>query len=115
LLALYGGAAGLRDLALLQSALARPQQSNAYGASPDVIDLAATYTGGIVRNHPFVDGNKRTGFVIGILFMELNGYRFEASEEDAAQAVLALAAGSLDEAGYGAFLRANAKRRKKKE
>jgi death-on-curing protein len=115
LLALYGGAAGLRDLSLLQSALARPLQRNAYGGSPDAIDLAATYTAGIVRNHPFVDGNKRTGFVIGILFMELNGYRFEASEEDAAQAVLAQAAGSLDEAGYGAFLRANAKRRKKKK
>ena len=115
LLALYGGAVGLRDLALLQSALARPQQRKAYSGSPDVIDLAARYTGGIVRNHPFVDGNKRTGFVIGILFMELNGYRFEASEEDAAQAVLALADGSLDAAGYGAFLRANAKRRKKKK
>jgi death-on-curing protein len=112
---LHGGAAGLRDLALLQSALARRQQRNAYGGPPDVIDLAATYTAGIVRNHPFVDGNKRTGFVIGILFMELNGYRFQASEEDAAQAVLALAAGSLDEAGYGAFLRANARRRKKKK
>ena len=65
------------------------------------------YTAGIVRNHPFVDGNKRTGFVVGILFLELNGYRFTASEEDAAQAVLNLAAGTLDDTGYTAFLRSN--------
>ena len=65
------------------------------------------YTAGIVRNHPFVDGNKRTGLVVGILFLELNGYRFTASEEDAAQAVLNLATGTLDEPGYTAFLRSN--------
>ena len=107
LLALHGGAVGIRDNALLKSALARPQQIDAYADSPDWIDLAAAYTAGIVRNHPFIDGNKRTGFVVGILFLELNGYRFSANEADAAQAVLALAAGTLDEAGYAAFLRAN--------
>ena len=107
LLALHGGAAGVRDAALLQSALARPQQIYAYADAPDRIDLAAAYTTGIVRNHPFIDGNKRTGFVVGILFLELNGHTFTASEEDAAQAVLALAAGTLDEAGYTGFLRAN--------
>lgn len=113
LLALHGGAAGLRDGNLLKSALARPRQHHAYGGSPGIVDLAAIYTAGIVHNHPFVDGNKRTGFVVGILFLELNGYRFNASEEDAAQAVLALAAGTLDEGGYGAFVRANATRKKK--
>ena len=107
LLALHGGAAGVRDNALLKSALARPQQIDAYADSPDWIDLAAAYTAGIVRNHPFIDGNKRTGFVVGILFLELNGYRFSASEADAAQAVLELAANTLDEASYAAFLRAN--------
>ena len=107
LLALHGGAAGIRDDALLKSALARPQQIYAYADSPDLIDLAAAYTVGIVRNHPFIDGNKRTGFVVGILFLELNGYRFSANEADAAQAVLALAAGTLEEASYAAFLRAN--------
>ena len=60
-----------------------------------------------MRNHPFVDGNKRTGFMIGIVFLELSGYRFHASEEDAAQAVLSLAAGRFDEVEYTAFLRAN--------
>ena len=110
LLALHGGAAGLRDGALLDSALARPQQHHAYGDSPDIVDLAAVYTAGIVRNHPFVDGNKRTGFVVGILFLELNGYRFLASEEAAAQAVLELAAGSIDETGYSAFLCSNVRR-----
>ena len=113
LLALHGGAAGLRDHALLESALARPQQHFAYAESPDIVDMATAYTAGIVRNHPFVDGNKRTGFVVGILFLELNGYRFTASQEDAARAVVELAAGNLDEAGYSAFLRANVARLKK--
>jgi death on curing protein len=112
LLALHGGARGLRDSGLLKSALARPQQQYAYAESADIIEMATAYTGGIVRNHPFLDGNKRTGFVVGILFLELNGYHFIASEEDAAQAVLQLAAGTLDEAGYSAFLRGNAVRRK---
>jgi death-on-curing protein len=108
LLALHGGAVGLRDDGLLKSALARPQQHFAYAESPDIVDMAAAYTSGIVRNHPFVDGNKRTGFVVGVLFLELNGYRFNASEEDAAQMVLELASGNLEEAGYIAFLRAHA-------
>jgi death on curing protein len=110
LLALHGGAAGLRDDGLLKSALARPQQHFAYAESADIIDMAAVYTAGIVRNHPFVDGNKRTGFVVGILFLELNGYRFTASEEDAAKSVLELAAGDLDETDYSAFLRDNVAR-----
>lgn len=107
LLALHGGAAGLRDATLLKSALARPQQYFAYAQSPDIIEMAGAYTGGIVRNYPFVDRNKRTGFVVGILFLELNGYRFTASEEEAARAVLELASGNLEEAGYIGFLRAN--------
>jgi death on curing protein len=113
LLALHGGAVGLRDDGLLKSALARPQQHFAYAASPDIVDMAAAYTWGIVRNHPFLDGNKRTGFVVGILFLELNGYRFNASEGDTAQMVLQLASGNLDEAGYIAFLRAHASLGKK--
>ena len=107
LLALHGGAAGIRDQGLLQSALARPHQHFAYADTVDVIYLAAIYTSSIVRNYPFLDGNKRTGFVIGILFLELNGYRFKASEQAAAQAVLALASGTMDENGYTAFLNAN--------
>jgi len=76
----------------------RPLNHIAY-ASSDMIELVAKYTADIVQNHPFVDGNKRTGFVIGVLFLELNGYKFMASEEAAAQAVLELAAGTVDEAG----------------
>jgi death-on-curing protein len=110
LLAAHGGAPGLRDQGLLQSALARPRQHHAYAASSDVVEMAALYTAGIVRNHPFVDGNKRAGFVAGVLFLELNGFSFIASEEDASQAVLGLAAGTLDEAAYTAWLRANSKR-----
>jgi death-on-curing protein len=104
LLALHGGAAGLRDDSLLKSALARPRQQFAYAESADIINMATAYTAGIVRNHPFVDGNKRTGFVVGILFLELNGYRFTASEADATKAVLELAAGTLDETSYSSFL-----------
>jgi death on curing protein len=112
LLAAHGGAEGLRDGGLLESALARPRQHYAY-SSPDVIELAALYTAGLVRNRPFVDGNKRTGFAIGIVFLELNGFVFNATEEDATQAVFALAAGELDEVGYAAWLRSNAKRRRR--
>lgn len=110
LLALEGGAAGLRDPGLLSSALARPRQLLAYGKNPDIIALAATYTAGIVLDHPFIDGNKRTGFVVGVLFLELNGHRFTASEEAAAQAVLSLAAGTVDEPAFTAWLRANSRR-----
>jgi death on curing protein len=102
----HGGASGVRDPNLLGSALARPQQLFAYG-DPDTADLAAAYTAGIIRNHPFVDGNKRTGFVAGILFLELNGYRFTASEADATQAILSLAAGEMSEETFTAWLRDN--------
>lgn len=109
LLALYGGATGLRDNGLLRSALARAKQVSAYRDDSDVVDMATAYTAGIVKNHPFVDGNKRTGFVAGILFLELNGFRFWATETAAADAVIALASGELDEAGYTKFLRENIK------
>src|SRR5271170_2733397 len=95
----HGGAEGLRDEALLQSALGRPLNHSAYESS-DIVELAAKYTAGIVQNHPFVDGNKRTGFVVGVLFLELHGFDFKASEEDATQAVMALAAGTLNEAAF---------------
>jgi death-on-curing protein len=109
LLALDGGPPGVRDIGLLQSALARPKQLHAYGKNPDIIAMAAAYTAGIVRNHPFIDGNKRTGFLVGVLFLELNGARFTATEESAAQAILSLAAGTLDEPALAAWLRANVK------
>lgn len=105
--AIHGGADGIRDQGLLSSALARPWQHVAYARDPDIVDLATVYTAGIQRNHPFVDGTKRTGFLVGILFLELNGFRFTASEEGAARAILELAAGTLDEVGYTLFLRSN--------
>lgn len=107
LLALHGGAPGIRDEGLLTSAMARARQISAYDAQADILCMASAYTAGIVKNHPFLDGNKRTGFVVGVLFLELNGYRFMASETAAADAVLALAAGVSDEAGYTSFLREN--------
>jgi death on curing protein len=114
LLALYGGAPGLRDPGLLESALARPRQLQAYGENPDVIELAAAYTAGILRNHPFVDGNKRISFVLGVLFLEMNGYRLTASEEGATRAVLGLSERTLDEAAFVAWLRANSRRNPQK-
>jgi len=115
LLALHGGAQGLRDEGLLQSALARPRQLFAYAESPKLVEMATAYTAGIVRNHPFVDGNKRTGFVVGVLFLETNGCRFTAPEEDATRAVLDLAAGVLDEKGFAAWLGNHANRGRKKQ
>jgi death-on-curing protein len=107
LLVLHGGAPGVRDAGLLASALARARQIAAYREDADLVDLAAAYAAGIIRNHPFVDGNKRTGFLVGVLFLELNGATFTADEAAATQAVMGLAEGSLDEAGYSAFLRAS--------
>lgn len=110
LLALHGGSPGVRDRGLLASALARARQHAAYGDQLDIVRLAAVYTAGLVQNHPFIDGNKPAGFLLGVLFLELNGFVFTASQEDAANAVIALAAGSLDEHGYAAFLAANVTR-----
>jgi death-on-curing protein len=103
----HGGARGLRDAGLLDSALARPQTLLSYG-EPGVFDLAAAYAFGIVRNHPFVDGNKRTGFLAAYLFLRLNGWRLAAPQEQAVASVLALASGEMSEAAFAAWLGANA-------
>jgi death-on-curing protein len=108
LLAAFGGSTGVRDQGLLDSALARPQNLVAYG-DPTLHDLAASYAFGIVKNHPFVDGNKRTSFTVAVLFLELNGQRFEAGEVDATVQTLGLAAGEVTEAAYAAWLRANSR------
>jgi death on curing protein len=110
LLGLDGGTTGLRDAGLLQSALAWPRQLYAHGAKPDVPELAAAYVVGIVANHPFVDGNKRTGFLLGVLFLELNGHRLTASEESATQAILSLASGKWNPPVFASWLRENCRR-----
>ena len=102
----HGGAAGVRDHGLLESALARPRQLVGYG-DPDVFDLAAAYTAGIHRKHPFVDGNKRTAFVAGILFLELNGAVLMASEAEAAQVILDLSAGTIHQDNFASWLRSS--------
>ena len=111
LLVRHGGASGVRDRKLLESALARLRGQV---SSSDISALATAYTASIVKNHPFVDGNKRTGFVVGVLFLELNGFDFTASEAEAAQAVLELAAGTIDETGFALFLRDHVKRARKR-
>lgn len=106
LITLYGGAPGLRDRGLLQSALARPQQYYVYASDQtDMIKLSSLYTIVIILNHPFVDGNKRLGFLMGVLFLEINGLSFIAPEGESAAIILALAASTLDEEGYLNFLR----------
>jgi death-on-curing protein len=101
---LHGGAAGIRDLGMLESALNRPLQKEAYG-EPDLFDLAGAYLFGIVKNHPFVDGNKRTGFAAADLFLYFNGFSLEATQEEVIQLVLMIAAGEIDETGAAAFFR----------
>ncbi|HEU4774203.1 MAG TPA: type II toxin-antitoxin system death-on-curing family toxin [Lysobacter sp.] len=102
----HGGRAGVRDESLLDSALARPQQLHAYGdPSPDLADLAASLGFGLARNHPFVDGNKRTAHVCYRVFLALNGATLVASDEDKYITTLALAEGSLSEADFATWLR----------
>jgi len=100
----HGGAKGIRDAGLLDSALARPRNMQAYGAQ-DLWALAAAYASGIVRNHPFVDGNKRTGFIAAALFLRENGLRLTAPEAEAIVMTIDLAAGQMPEAGFAAWLR----------
>jgi death-on-curing protein len=107
LLSTFGGATGVRDAGLLASALARPENLFAY-RKPTLVELAASYAFGLMKNHPFVDGNKRSGFAVAVLFLELNGLRFTAAEVDATVQSLALAAGQLTEAGFAKWLQANA-------
>lgn len=101
----HGGLAGVRDQSLLLSALARPLHLAAYGA-PDVADLAATYATGIARNHPFLDGNKRTAWVVSEIFLLKNGYELTASDYDGVEIMLGVAAGSFSENDLAAFFRA---------
>jgi len=110
-LAEHGGGEGIRDRGRLESALARPRNLAAYG-EPDPVMLAAAYGFGIVRNHPFVDGNKRTGLIAPELFLELNGMVLTADDEACVLTFLALANGSLSEAELVAWLRANTARQK---
>jgi death-on-curing protein len=105
-LALFGGPAGLRDRALLESALARAPNKHAYGES-DLAALAAAYAFGVARNHPFVDGNKRAAFGCMIVFLGLNGIDLDVDPAMAAAAILALAAGEVEEEGLTRWIRDN--------
>lgn len=96
-IASHGGVPGLRDEGALESALARPRQMHAYGDGPDVAILAAAYTFGFARNHPYHDGNKRIAFMTMAVFAELNGWELVASETDVIETMLRLAAGELEE------------------
>lgn len=102
----HGGGHGIRDEGLLDSALARPQNLAAYG-EPTVFDLAASYAFGLARNHPFIDGNKRTAFVAAVLFLRMNGQEFFAEPAEAAVVFLRLAAGEFSEPELAEWLRRN--------
>jgi death-on-curing protein len=105
-LAEHGGRVGLRDLGLLQSALARPMNLAAYD-DPDVFDLAAAYAFGIARSHPFVDGNKRTAFVAAAVFLLDNGHEIDAADEAIVTIMLAVSEGSMSEKDLAKWLRAS--------
>jgi death-on-curing protein len=106
-LAEHGGGTGLRDEGLLDSALARPQNRHGYDSSTDLCALAAAYAFGIARNHPFIDGNKRTAFVASELFLELNGVTLGAEDGDCVIVMLRLAAGEIGEDEFADWLRTN--------
>jgi death on curing protein len=103
-LAEHGGSAGTRDAGLLESALARPQNLVTYG-NPDTAGLAAAYGFGIARNHPFVDGNKRTAFVAAELFLRLNAFQLAADDAACVLTMLAVAAGDMDEPAFAQWIR----------
>lgn len=103
ILAMFGGMRGVRDEGLLQSALNRPQNLFNYG-QPSLYELATEYAVGIVKNHPFMDGNKRAGFMAAALFLETNGKRFSATEESVVINTVALAAGEISGAEYAVWL-----------
>lgn len=103
-LAEHGGAEALRDEGLLESALARPKNMAEYDEA-DIYALAAAYAFGVIRNHPFMDGNKRTGLIAAILFLELNGFSFSAPEAEAAEMTLKAAAGEISEDDYAHWLK----------
>lgn len=101
----HGGSLGVRDRALLESALARPRNRFHYEPTADLASLAASYGFGLAQNHPFVDGNKRVAFQAMYLFLGLNGLRLEAPEEEVVATILSLASGDLDEPGLAVWLR----------
>jgi death-on-curing protein len=109
LLAEHGGSSGLRDEGLLESALGRPKNLLSYGKNTTVFNLASAYACGLIKNHPFVDGNKRTGFMAAFLFLELNGYEFVAQENDVVVTTMALAGGATNEEHYATWLQENSK------
>jgi len=104
----FGGAPGVRDIGLLESALARPRNLRAYGTKrPSLARLAAAYAFGIIKNHPFVDGNKRTALVIAFAFLDVNGVTMNAGEEDACQVFMDLASGQMSEAELATWIDQN--------
>jgi death on curing protein len=106
-IARFGGADGIRDEGLFDSALARPANIFQYDPRVEITQLAAAYAGGIIRNHPFVDGNKRTGFLAAYMFLDLNGSTLRADEVSATAMTLSLAASEIDEKNYGSWLADN--------
>ena len=102
----HGGGAGLRDAGLLESAVQRPINKSQYG-EPDLSDLAASYAYGIARNHPFIDGNKRTALVASFTFLYLNGFRVNTTQVENVRVFLALASGNLTEDALAVWFRSN--------
>jgi death-on-curing protein len=112
LLARFGGSSGIRDRNLLDSAIHRPMQMEVYGEK-DIFSMASALATGIIKNYPFLDGNKRTGFMSAYLFLEVNGNVFDEDETAVVEKTLALAAGAVSEVDYAVWLRESCRKKKK--
>ncbi len=106
-LRLFGGAEGLRDEGMLDSALTRPMNAWSYRGEARIPDLAAAYAFGLSKNHPFIDGNKRAAFIAYVGFLKLNGFNLKASQPDAYQTMMALAAGAMTEEEFAIWIERN--------
>ena len=113
-LAAFGGAVGVRDEALLESAVAHPRSLFAYADRPTIHHLAAGYCSGIIRNHPFIDGNKRAGLLAARAFLFLNGYDFDPDEAEEVNVIVELAAGNVDDDALGKWFKGNTTRIKRR-
>jgi death-on-curing protein len=113
-LAQFGGAEGLRDAGLLDSGLTRPVNRHHYDPDASLFELAAAYASGIVRNHPFVDGNKRTGLLAAHVFLHINGWHFDADQAEEVEMILALASGELEETELARWIERNSRKAKRK-
>jgi death on curing protein len=109
----FGGMSGVRDTGSFENALAKPRNLIAYGDDPSLFDLSAAYCIGIAKNHPFVDGNKRTAFLTAAVFLELNGYLIAPSESEVVEKMIQVAEGKIDQESLAVWFKRNASKKRR--